>query len=206
MIEILAQGVLLGLSAGFAPGPILTLVISESLRHGSRAGIRVALAPLVTDLPIIAFTMFFLSRTAHLRPLLGVISILGGVFVFYLGWESLTSRGLERDPGEPVGRSLQKGVLTNMLSPHPYLFWLTVGGPITWKALDRSPAEAALFVGGFYLFLVGTKLTLAVAAGRNREFLKGRTYVMVLRGLGVLLCLLVLLLLRDGARFLAAAG
>jgi len=40
----LSAGFLLGLSGGLAPGPLLTLVASETLRHGVRVGIGAALA------------------------------------------------------------------------------------------------------------------------------------------------------------------
>ncbi|MBT4876955.1 MAG: LysE family translocator, partial [Desulfobacula sp.] len=46
MIHYLTIGMVLGLSAGLAPGPLLTLVISETLLHDIRAGIKVAMAPL----------------------------------------------------------------------------------------------------------------------------------------------------------------
>ena len=56
MLQILAMGTFLGLAAGFAPGPLLTLVISETLQHDIKSGVKVALAPIITDLPIIFFT------------------------------------------------------------------------------------------------------------------------------------------------------
>ncbi len=37
MISIFLTGVLLGLSAGLAPGPLLTLVITETLKHNEYA-------------------------------------------------------------------------------------------------------------------------------------------------------------------------
>ncbi|MDY6953588.1 MAG: LysE family translocator, partial [Thermodesulfobacteriota bacterium] len=55
-MDTLAIGIVLGLSAGFAPGPLLALVISQTLRHNAVEGLKVALAPLVTDLPIILIT------------------------------------------------------------------------------------------------------------------------------------------------------
>jgi threonine/homoserine/homoserine lactone efflux protein len=198
MVSFLLQGLVLGLSAGFAPGPLLTLIISESLRHGGRAGVRASLAPLVTDVPIVAVTMLLLSKLSHFEPILGTLSLLGGLFVLYLGWENLSTKGVVETAGESTPRSLRKGVLVNFLSPHPYIFWLTVGGPITWRALEKGPLHAALFVGSFYALLIGSKVALAVAAGRSRSFLKGPLYIAVMRLLGLALCILALLLVRDG--------
>ncbi|MCD6225405.1 MAG: hypothetical protein J7K32_07820 [Deltaproteobacteria bacterium] len=59
MLTFLTAGTILGLSAGLIPGPLLTLVISETLRHNIKAGIKIAVAPLLTDLPIIGLTFFF---------------------------------------------------------------------------------------------------------------------------------------------------
>ncbi len=39
MIHFLVMGSLLGFSAGIAPGPLLTLVVSETLAHDVRSGI-----------------------------------------------------------------------------------------------------------------------------------------------------------------------
>jgi len=83
----LTIGTILGLSAGLAPGPLLALVISETILHDIRAGIKVALAPLVTDLPIIVLTIFILSRLSGFHGILGVISL--AVFLFKDGFSLL---------------------------------------------------------------------------------------------------------------------
>jgi len=67
MLNFLGIGLILGLSAGFAPGPLLTLVISETLQHDLKAGVKVALAPIITDLPIIIFTLFILDIGKFIR-------------------------------------------------------------------------------------------------------------------------------------------
>jgi threonine/homoserine/homoserine lactone efflux protein len=51
---IVTTALVFGLSAGLSPGPLMTLVIAETLKRGIPAGIRIAVAPLITDLPIIA--------------------------------------------------------------------------------------------------------------------------------------------------------
>ena len=198
MVSFLFTGMLLGLSAGFAPGPLLTLVISETLQHNTRAGIKVALVPIITDLPIIALCVFALGQFSHLNTVLAVISFIGGIVVLAMGLQSLKTKGAEVDLSEVKERSLLKGVVINALSPYPYLFWLSVGSPIMLKAFDLSLAAAAVFVGVFYLFLVGAKLVLAVLTGRSRTFLSGRAYLLIMRVLGVLLIVFSFYLFRDG--------
>lgn len=66
MMTALASGVLLGLSAGLAPGPILALVLAQTLRHGSREGCKIALTPLITDPPIILVALAMASKLAEL--------------------------------------------------------------------------------------------------------------------------------------------
>ena len=126
MFSHLMVGALLGLSAGFAPGPLLTLVVSQTLRHNTREGIRVALAPLITDLPIILASCLFLSRLARFSPVLGWISCIGGIYVLYLAYGNLGAAAVQIEITRVEPGSLRKGALVNLLNPHPYLFWITV--------------------------------------------------------------------------------
>ncbi|MGD9334978.1 MAG: LysE family transporter, partial [Desulfobacterales bacterium] len=129
MLNFLGIGFILGLSAGFAPGPLLTLVISETLQHDIRAGVKVALAPMITDLPIIMLTLFILVNLSGFHKVLGIISCMGGLFILYLGWQSIVTKGVELNLQVTRPKSLAKGIIVNTLNPHPYLFWFGVGGP-----------------------------------------------------------------------------
>ncbi len=202
MLDFLTIGTLLGLSAGFAPGPLLTLVISETLQHDIRAGVKVALAPIITDLPIVLLTLFILSRLADFHGILGMISLAGGVFILYMGYQSIMTRGVEIDPSGIKPKSLVKGVLTNFLSPHPYLFWFSVGAPTMTRALQKSSYAAIAFIVSFYLLLVGSKIGLAILTGRSKLLLSSNGYIYTMRLLGILLALLALVLFRDGLRLL----
>ena len=203
MLEFLSAGILLGLAAGFAPGPLLVLVISETLRHSIKAGIKVSIAPLVTDIPIIAISLLVLNRLANFKTILGCISIFGGLFILYLGYESLKTKGVELDLSAPGANSFRKGVITNALNPHPYVFYMTVGAPIILKGINQNIFAALLFVGTFIFFLVGSKLLLAMVVEKSRTFLKGSVYIWVMRILGILLLFFSIVLFRDGLRSLA---
>ncbi|MEW6593724.1 MAG: LysE family translocator [Thermodesulfobacteriota bacterium] len=206
MLSFLSLGIALGLSAGVAPGPLLALVISETLRHGPAAGMKVACAPILTDLPIIALSLFVLARLAAQPKVLGLISLAGGFLLLSLGWQHLRSR--ETPPSQPEAspRPLIKGIAVNLLSPHPYLFWLSVGAPLTTRAMAQGAGAAIAFIAGFYILLVGSKIVLALAAGTSRSFLSGRAYLLILRLLGLLLWGLAFLLLREGLNLLQGTG
>ena len=203
MIAALASGAFLGLSCGLAPGPLLALLLAQTLRHGPREGCKIALTPLVTDAPIIVVALVLAAKLAELRPLLGIVSIAGGVFVLYLAWDSFrpVHPGAEAPAERP--RSWFKGILTNLLSPHPWLFWLTVGAATLAKAMAQSWLVAVAFLSGFYVLLVGSKVGVALMAGRSRDLLAGRPYRVAMLVLAVLLGVFALLLFREGLKLLA---
>ncbi|MEW8366977.1 MAG: LysE family transporter, partial [Candidatus Thiodiazotropha taylori] len=142
--------------------------------------------------------LFIVNELSSMQPVLGLMSLLGGCFVFYLGYRNIRLKGLQLDLQPRHSKSLLKGILANSLSPHPYLFWFSVGGPIVIKAMDTSVLAPYLFVLSFYTLLVGSKIVLAVAVGQSKQLLSGTLYLTTIRSLGVLLCLLALFLMFDG--------
>ena len=205
MYYFLSIGIILGLSAGFAPGPLLTLVVSETLQYGFRAGLRVAMSPLITDAPIILLTLLVLSKLAHSHAILGMISIGGACVLMYMAYDSLriTHQQISQIATQSAApQSLLKGALTNLLSPHPYLFWMTIGGSMMTQALQISLWALTAFLLGFYTCLVGSKVLLAGLIEHSRAFLSGTVYAWVMRFLGLALFGLALLLLYDGIKLL----
>jgi threonine/homoserine/homoserine lactone efflux protein len=202
MIALLAAGVTLGLSAGFSPGPLLALVVSQTIRHGFREGAKVAFAPVITDFPIIFLSTLLLANLSGTKSVLGLVSIVGGLFLVYLAVENVKTTGMEvtLDEGEP--RSFLKGAMVNALSPHPYIFWMTVGGPLIMRGASENLLSPALFIASFLGCLVGSKMVLAVLVSRSRHFLTGKPYVYIMRFLGLALLLFAGVLFWDGLHHL----
>ena len=170
-MDVVALGVVLGLGAGLAPGPLLALVVAASLERGFAAGARIGAAPLVTDAPIVALSAFVLSGMSE--EVLAGLSFAGAIFVLYLAAEALRERPEDEEP-PTAATDLRRGAVVNAVSPHPWIFWITVGGPLLVDAADRSAALAGAFLVAFYALLIGTKVAIAglVAAGRNRGWRK----------------------------------
>ena len=204
MIEeftFLISGIIFGLTLGMSPGPLLTLVISETLKHDKKEGIKIAVAPILTDLPIVLITLLILSKLTNFDPILGSISILGAIFIGYLAYENISIKKIELDVSEAKPQSLKKGVIANFLNPHPYVFWFIIGAPTVLRAWDVSLFSAILFILGFYIFLVGSKISIAVIVEKSRSFLKSNIYVYTIRLLGIALLIFSLMFLIDGLKF-----
>ena len=179
----LLAGLLLGLAGGLSPGPLTALVLGESLRGGKKAGLRVAVAPLVTDGPLILLALWVGEFQGPRRIALGLA---GAGMLLYLAWGMWRSKPPE--PGESsADGALRRAVLTNLLNPHPYLFWLAVGGPM----LSTTPSKMGFLIG-FFGALVGSKALLALLADRARAWMSTRGYVWTLRALALALAGLAL--------------
>jgi len=203
-ISYLLSGILFGLVVGVSPGPLLALVITETIRHDAKTGVLVALAPVITDVPIVFLSIFVLSRISGSNIVLGVISLAGCLFISYLAYESITVKSIESSLERGGVDSLRKGVITNFLSPHPYLFWITVGAPSVVKASQFGLASPILFIAGFYLLLVGSKIVIALLVDKSKAIVSSRIYVYVVRVLGFALIVFAALFLREGLGLLGA--
>jgi len=127
-------GVVFGLAAGLLPGPLRALVIQQTLRHGPGEGIKVAAALLAVN------------WLADADGILGAMSLLGAAFLGYLAYESVTTDLAAHDGPANAPRSLQKGVAANLLNPHPYLFWFTVGAPTLLVGRGRTVLTSRAYV------------------------------------------------------------
>lgn len=189
VLAALGFGLGLGASAGLAPGPLGALVIGETVRHGVGAGLRVAIAPLLTDLPIIALALALVQQAAGLPRLMAGIALAGAAYLAWLAFETWRATPAAAAASAPAGtaRPLRRGALVNLLNPHPYLFWFSVGAPYLLATAAGGMAAPAAFLLGFYLALVGAKMLLALLTGRLRDALLGRPYRVVMRLLALLL-------------------
>jgi threonine/homoserine/homoserine lactone efflux protein len=201
MFEYLIAAVVFGLSGGLSPGPLLTLVVSETLARGRNAGLAVSLSPLITDGPAIAVSVFLLGRIESSDSALGALSLAGGALLVSYGIAGLRGAKVaveETDVDRKAWASLAKGISVNFLNPNPYLFWLTIGTPILLEAHSVGWAASIGFLLVFYTYLVGSKCVLAVLVAQSRSVLRGRAYIWINRFLAVALLFFAAVFIRKG--------
>lgn len=206
-MDALLLGLAIGLAAGLSPGPLLILVITESLRSGWRGGVLTAAAPLLSDAVVVAGVLLVLSNLPpRALPLLGVV---GGLYVLWSAVSTWREAAVELTDGrtsQSLRTALRRAVVVNLLSPHPWITWATVLGPLTLRTWEGSRIEGVALIAGFYLTLVGAKAVLALLAARGRTLLTGVWYQRSLRIAAVLLGLAGVALIVEFAPALVASG
>jgi Putative threonine efflux protein len=163
----LLQGLGYGLAAASQPGPFQTYLISQTLTRGWKQTLPAALAPLVSDGPIILICVLVLSQVpVWLQRLL---YIAGGLFILYLAygafksWENFNSQTPQIESNQQ--QSVLKAALMNALSPGPYIFWTLVTGPILLKGWRETPVNGIGFLAGFYVTMIGSLAAIILVFG-----------------------------------------
>jgi threonine/homoserine/homoserine lactone efflux protein len=171
MLAYLIQGIGYGFAAAVQPGPFQTYLISQTLSKGWRLTLPAALAPLISDGPIIVLALVVLSQV----PLWfqRFLYIAGGLFILYLAysafvaWRNYDKSGVVTDSS---GRqSVVKAAMMVALSPGPYIYWSLVTGPILLTGWREAPANGLGFLVSFYATIVLSLGGIIVMFGTARQ-------------------------------------
>ena len=155
MINYLIFGITYAFACVVQPGPLQAYLVTQSLTNGWRKSLPLALAPLMSDIPIIILILFILSNVPH--EVLQILQCLGGVFLLYLAFSALKKKKtpVKSSKQNVTGRSnLLKAVIINLLNPGPYLGWSLVMGPQLIRAWNEGPGNGIVLVAGFYCSMV----------------------------------------------------
>lgn len=202
MIEAIVTGFALGFGSGVAPGPLTGLAITTTMRSGIGAGLRIAIAPLISDSIIIALSLTAISQLP--QGAISILGIIGAVVVALFGIEILISARKAQAPSagavkvphriEQLPVTFQ-GAAINFLNPAPWIFWVTAGSTLLVGLWRESPITAIAFIVVFYVALVAVKVAIVISLAATRHKMNTRTYRGILLGSGVLLLIAAALLL-----------
>jgi threonine/homoserine/homoserine lactone efflux protein len=168
----LFQGAVYGLTAASQPGSFQTYLISQTLTRGWKRTLPAALAPLISDGPIILICVLLLSQVPDW--LKRFLHIAGGLFILYLTygtyktWKNfnLSVPVVETE----THQSVLKAAMMNALNPNPYIFWTLVTGPILLQGWHESPVNGIGFLAGFYISMILCLVLIIIVFGIASRF------------------------------------
>jgi threonine/homoserine/homoserine lactone efflux protein len=171
MLAYLIQGIGYGFAASVQPGPLQTFIISQTLKNGWRRTLPAALAPLISDGPILILILFVLSQVPGWFQ--KFLYIAGGLFILYLAWGAWKAWRSFDATSPAVAHSGQqsmfKAALTNLLNPGPYIYWSLVTGPILVAGWRETPLNGFGFLLGFYCTIVAGLVATILLFGAARQ-------------------------------------
>lgn len=154
-----ARYLLYGITYAFAcavqPGPLQSYLISQTLKNGWRSTLPAALAPVLSDGPIVLLVLFLL-RTIPTELIIG-LRIGGGAFLLFLGmqafiaWKKVEPLNVSADAKK---QTLSRAVLVNLINPSPYLSWSLVMGPWLLQGWQSAPVNGIALIAGFYSTMI----------------------------------------------------
>jgi threonine/homoserine/homoserine lactone efflux protein len=181
MSSYLLLGATYAFAAAVQPGPFQTYLISSTLTQGWRRTAPAVLAPILSDIPIIALVLLVLTQVPPF--VLHLLRLAGGLFLLYLAAGALTAFRMYQAPtvvrSAQATRTLLKAVVVNLLNPNPYLSWSLVLGPLLLEAWQKAPAYGIGLLASFYATMVASTAVILIpfAGARALGPRVGRTMV-----------------------------
>ena len=168
MFLYLLQGLGYGGAAAAQPGPFQAYLLSQTLKNGLRSTLVAALAPLMSDGPIVLLVLLVLTQMPDW--FVSALRFGGGFFLLFLAVKAYRAARVMADTAvtdlpNPKKQSIREAALMNMLSPNAYLFWSTIAGPIFLEGWRQAPSHGLAFMIGFYGALIGGFMSFVVLFG-----------------------------------------
>jgi len=190
------------------PGPMLTVVVSESPRHGFAAGPLVVLGHAVLELTLIVALVVGLGSLLERHSVQAAVEIGGGAMLVWMGASMALAvvRGhvslkWEHDAAAPPrAQPVLAGILASLSNPYWLIWWATIG----MAYLSKSYAAGALGVGAFYVgHIMGDLTWYSAVSGlmaAGRRFIGLSVYKGLLVFCGAFLIVLAVVFLYAGVR------
>lgn len=195
MRDAFLLGLLFGVGAALAVGPIFVTIIQEAATRGFMSSFKVILGSATADLVLLfpALTLSWIIASVAEASLW--VSIGGALFFVYLGISAARDawrmwRGVS-EIAPSAGWSFWKGVLGNLLNPLTWSFWLASGTPTMLHAYDKAGwAGLALFTATWFVAASGLEAAIAFAVVRSKR-LVGRGGLALFNGIAATLFLVL---------------
>jgi len=155
MLRYLVLGATYAFAAALQPGQLQAYLLSQTMTQGWRRTLPAALAPLLSDVPIVCVVLLVLTRVPS--PFVHGLRVAGGCFLLFLA--ATAARAIRRPatvPARParVQRTVVRAALVNLLNPNPYLGWALVMGPLLIQGVRERPVNGIALVVAFYATMI----------------------------------------------------
>jgi threonine/homoserine/homoserine lactone efflux protein len=162
-----------GFSGAVVPGSLLAVVITNSVRFGWIAGPIMMIGHGILELTAVVLLTTGLIRFARSPAIRGVIGLVGGLVLLYLGYLTALIPG---EASTTAGQAASTwphliilGGVMSMANPYWWLWWATIGvAHIGWATQTGAGGGVTYFTGHILADVTWySAVSIALAAGRS---------------------------------------
>jgi threonine/homoserine/homoserine lactone efflux protein len=162
-MQLVADGIMLGLALAILVGPIFVALMQTGIHQGIKAGITVGLGIWISDLLVILASYFFISQLRGLTESVRFnfwMGAVGGLVLIGSGLVSIIKNKPEM--GKMIGFSTKsfmgyfaKGFAVNFINPFTFVFWI---GLMSTYVLGRGVTgiKSVIFFGSILCTIMVT--------------------------------------------------
>jgi len=175
LFTIFAGSFVVGLSGAMAPGPVLTVTISETLKRGFKAGPLIILGHAILELILLALIGLGLGPFFEHPIVIMVFMSAGGLVLLWMGAQMLLTN--KRITEEALGATgtpspygpILAGIVLSVSNPFWIIWWVTIGMGFVTQSLQYGMIGLACFYCGHILSDLAwySFVSFSVSAGRR---------------------------------------
>ena len=183
LIKLFITSWIVGFSGAMMPGPLLTVMVSETARRGARAGPLLMVGHALLELILVLALVLGLKGFLDNRYFIITVSIVGGGFLIWMGYGMLRdvpkgniSLEVSAESGKRRLGPIMTGGLVSISNPYWIIWWATIGLGYITSAWEYGIAGLAFFFTGHILADFVWYGAVAVAIARGKKVMSDRMY------------------------------
>lgn len=197
LVLLFFSSLVVALSGAMMPGPMLTAVVTETPRHGAKAGPLVVLGHGILELVLLLLLVIGLRPLLSDESVQAGLQIVGGLMLVWTGVAMIVAVARRRvtidwdgaDRGARA-KTVWMGIVSSLANPYWTLWWATIGLSLLTKAYGLGLAGLVVFYLGHILGDLSWYSLISGALAAGKRFITLGVYrVMLLVAASFLLCL-----------------
>lgn len=205
LVSIFFTSFVIALSGAMMPGPLLTATISESTRHGFKAGPLLILGHGILELLLVTALLLGLAPLLQKDSVFIVVAVAGSFFLLWMAitmFRSLPRLRVEWEVASSAHDHLVvNGMLLSLANPYWTVWWASIGlGYILYSRQFGYPGVFFFFLGHIAADLAWYAV-ISFIVDRGRCFFSDRLYRAVIGACAAFLVLFAGYFAWSGLRF-----
>ena len=199
-IEFAIIVIIISASGVMSPGPLFAANITHGLKHGSKAGIKIAIGHSLVELPLVILLGIGILSLEIFPEFREIISVLGAITLFVFAFMQIktvfnknkkTRIKLEQGP-------VVTGILLSVLNPFFIIWWLTIGLKLISDAMAIWAFAGILIVFVLHIWMDFVWLgATAFLISKSKKIISNTSYRAIILALSIILIYFGITFLTD---------